>query len=208
MFGITVDDIKAYIGYTDSSRDLQLEMLLDAGFAVLKEITGRNLERAIYKDTFQFRESRHYVREFPIQEIEEILVGETPVPATDYLLFEQQGYLHFKNPRYFSYFSSYMTVQYVGGYEFLPADMKLALFNSVQAADNIQKQNTQFGGTVKRLSVYDVGVTDLAVPKDGIQGVMRSSMMESLAGYLERHRSLGGWVLMESEYVGPYLGSP
>jgi hypothetical protein len=215
MFGITAADLRAFLGYTDGSRDALIDMFLNAGFKTMQELLGRKLERAVYKDTFQFKSPRHFVREYPIQEIEFVKVGETEVPTTEYALFKEAGYIHFKTWYYQLTTtpmvvepSEYLTIQYVGGYEELPADMMLALYNAVQAADNFNKQSAQFGGPVKRLSVYDVGVTDLAVPRDGMLGAMRASLADGLKPYIEMHQSLGGWVVKESERISTYTGSP
>lgn len=210
MFNISIDDVKAYLGYTDNTRDLQVEAIMDAVFAAMKTMTGRNLERANYKDTFQLAGPRVYVNEYPIQEISSVVISNSAVAETSYTLFKASGLLHFTTELTQHYVcpGTYLIVEYVGGYETLPADMKLAFYNAVQAADNFQKQLAQFGGPVKRLAVYDVGVTDLAVPREGMQAAIQASLADGLGQYVERHRSLGGWLVRESEYVSPYVGSP
>ena len=216
VFNITLSDVKAYLGYaeSDTSRDVSLQLLLDAGYSALRSLLQRNLEYGLYTDTFQYRTWKMYLTESPIDQLIAVRQGVNLVDPSEYRVFKTSGMLVFSSwanfrgvPNWVTD-SEYVTVEYVGGYVDLPGDIKLALFNAVQAADNIQKQNTQYGGQVKRLSVYDVGVTDLAVPRDGSITTIESSLRSSLSTYLEQLGGLAGWMVHESEFAGPGSGSP
>lgn len=211
---INLDELKAFLGYApdDVSRDTTLRLLADAGMVAMSELMGRKFDYGIYKDTYQYRAQKHYVIEWPIRDVLEVQTNVSVVDPSEYLVFKEKGLLHFKNfnsghPRYHEWFgdAGLFTITYAGGYEDLPADLKLALFTAVQQIDSAQKLQLEHGGPVKRLSVYDVGVVDFAQNAGGTATTIRNSLELLLAPQLSAIASMGTWLLHESEFVG---GSP
>lgn len=216
MFGIELNDLKEYLGYditsspTDVSRDNQLTLLLNAAFEELKSLTNRNLEYGSYRDTYQYLPQRIYLREWPIESVTSIVQGARQFTTDDYGLFLKSGFIHIKNgPCNVHYLdpADYAVITYVGGYETLPENIKLALFNAIQAGDLVNKQSADSGGVVKRISVYDVGVTDFAVSKDSGTFTMRKSLADQLEGLTGWAPTMGTPFFHESEYLGT-VGSP
>lgn len=220
-FGITLEQVRAFLGYVpvgspgNHPRDPILAVLLAGAIATLKSLTGRNLQYGLYRDTFQGLDQRTYLHEPPVDVIISIFNGGQLVDGEQFKLFSAQGYLYFQNGWWLhgnGYWTEGLhglcTVEYIGGYKTLPADMVLAVLNGIQSADNYQKQISNYGGTVKRISVYDVGVTDLAVPKEGSVNVMEDTMSSQLSSYTSESAGLAAYRLSESEYLGVYQGSP
>lgn len=217
MLGFELHDVKTFLGYTDTTKDAQLELLIDAALSTAKSVLGRSLEYGVYRDIWQYHGEKHYLREYPVDVVLEVLDGTTIVDPTAYRLFGETGIVMFdggsnwgpSGSGWVRGTSNLFYITYVGGYQVFPGELKMALFNSVQAAENYRLQSHTYGGPLKRLSVYDVGVTDFAVTKDTtISAVMRSALEAALAPYLERAASLGTWLLHETEYVGVAPGSP
>lgn len=214
-FGITLADIKEFLGYDedDETYDAAILVYMDAGLAMLRELTGRQLTRAWYRDTLAAMPDRLYLREYPVGSIISVQLGGVDVATSDYQAFMNSGYIQFKN-FYFPRFSMqipgrFMTVDYVGGYETLPGNYLLALYSGIQAAVTQRNQISNYGGAVKRISVYDVGVTDFAVSKSGTSNaVLRETMTEQLGALLASAVSLGAPLLHESELIGDVPGSP
>jgi hypothetical protein len=210
MFEITLNDVKSFLGYTqtdtspaayDTSRDAILTVLLNGALELLKTLLGRNLERGTYRDTLEYQPQRLYLHEWPVVSITSIEIGDVAVDATSYITFLSRGYVFFKRAvERFSDETLFLKVVYVAGYETLPDDLFLAVMTAIQAADNANQQIGTQGGIVKRISVYDVGVTDYAVPKD-LNNVMHETMQTLLAPYIERAQSLGAPLLHESELI-------
>jgi hypothetical protein len=212
---IDIEELKSYLGYEpgDVSRDNTLQLLADAGLIAMRELLGRKLDYGVYKDTYQFRSERHYVIETPVHDILSVESESTIVDPSEYLLFRETGLLHFKNfntgfPNYRRWAgdAGLFTITYAGGYEELPPDLKLALFSAVQSIDNAQKLQVQYGGPVKRISVYDVGVTEFASGSSSTSSTTVRNLLETLlAPQLSAISAMGTWLLHESEFVG---GSP
>ena len=211
---IDLDELKAFLGYApdDVSRDATLQLLADAGMAAMQELMGRKFDYGVYRDTYQFRSQKHYVIEWPIHDVLEVQSNVSVIEPSEYLLFKDKGLLHFKNfntgypfHREWAGDSGVFTITYAGGYETLPADLKLALFTAVQQIDSAQKLQLEHGGPVKRLSVYDVGVVDFATNANSSVTTIRNSLEILLAPQIAALTAMGTWLLHESEFVG---GSP
>lgn len=214
MFNVTLQDLKAFLGYDTSgsptpvdARDPTLTMYLNAGFATLKRLTGRNLEYKLYRDTLAYQPQRVHLREWPVSYVYAVQRGGVDLDPSEYQVFMNQGYVYFKNQyRHFREFGdqTFLTIDYVAGYEELPADMLLAVFSAIQGVDVAQKSLATSGGIVKRVSVYDVGVTDYYIPKEGSTSSQLQSTMEPLLGSLVSITApeLGAPDLHEVEVLG------
>lgn len=213
---VDLDIVKSFLGYTDTSRDIQLNVMIEAGIGVLKSVTGRNLEYGLYKESWQVRADKHLLTEYPAEFIVEVADGSSIVDPSNYKLFRASGTVLFTGacgPRFlnggFTRLAGNMfSITYAGGYSELPAELLLALLTGIQAADNLQKQAGVYGGPLKRLSVYDVGVTDFAVSKGDVNSVMKDSISASLQSYMDRAGTLGAHLVHEVEYLGVAPGSP
>lgn len=222
-FGISLDTVRTYLGVeaigspNTTPRDLVYLALLNAALANLKRITGRNLVYGVYRDTFQQLETKLYLRE-NVEQLISVKASDQLVAEDQYRFFKSKGLLYFDNGWYanwrgYSRFgvrsSAFAEVTYVGGYTTLPPDMLMAVLSGVQAADNYLQQHNTYGGLVKRISVIDVGVTDIAVPTVVSTNVMQDTMSSQLIGYsIQDNPGFAGWKLAESEYLGTYGGSP
>lgn len=221
MFGINLDDVRGYLGYevpgspNSHPRDPIIQALINGGVATLQNLFGRNLERAIYRDTFEQLPAKFYLQESPVEQIlafsngvSDELSGSPSPNMGSYTLFKPTGLIMYPNNRWTGYSrwlrgqGGLVTVTYVGGYATLPPDMYLALLSGIQAADSFQKQIGLYGGTIKRLTVYDVGVTELAVPREGTTTILQDTIASQLAPYLSAQNALTGWLLHECERVG------
>lgn len=205
-FGIDLAAVKAFLGYDvlDTSRDPILTALLDASVKELRVITGRNLYYGAYRDTFTFFAQKTYLREWPVSLLFAVKTDNTEVPSLDFKMFGATGLLHFHQHRLGSRFfdsGQYCYVDYVGGYATLPADMYLAVMSAVQAADNAQKQSLNYGGAVKKLTVYDVGVTDFGAVSTSMS-IIKDIMNAQLGQYTAVGFSMGTPNLHESEFLG------
>jgi hypothetical protein len=210
MFEITLNDVKSFLGYEqtdtspaayDTSRDAILTVLLNGALAILKKLLGRNLERGTYRDTLEYQPQRLYLHEWPIVSITSIERGGVPIDPASYEAFLSKGYIFFKRTvDRFSDETLFLKVVYIAGYETLPDDLFLAVMTAIQAADNANKQVGTQGGIIKRISVYDVGVTDYAIPKE-LNSLMRETLESLLTPQIERAQSLGAPLLHESELI-------
>lgn len=207
--GLELADVKEYLGYAedDTSRDAQLQVILDAAFANVKSLLGRNLERGIYMDIFQAQAQKVYVRESPVEEFTTVAIGSSLIDPGEYMEFKPNGLLFFKNfTNYWRHIdlpeASLLQVTYVGGYTTLPADIRLAMLTAIQTVDTAQKQLSTSGGVVKRVSVYDVGVTDYMTPLAGTDTSLRNNLASGLGHYMSSDAMLAGWMLKESLYIG------
>lgn len=222
-FGIELDTVKAYLGYstgspTDTSRDALLEIYLNSAISLLQRLTGRSLERALYRDTFDFHPQHTYLREAPVASVVSVSRGSTVyTDLTDYQVFAETGRLQFKgytfqrSPRWNCYSgmgSDYLVVDYVGGYATLPANMLMALLAGVQAAEVYGKQFNTAGGIVKQLTVVDVGTTIYATKTNATTAAMQESMAQHLTDFVSDGGGLGDYLLHETERIGDAPGSP
>lgn len=206
-FNIALDDVKRFLGYTlsDTTRDFNLQLLIDAAAQALKRILNREMEAAYYRDTLGSMVQRVYVREFPIINVQEIRIGNSVIPESDYKVFKREGYIYFKNvqsnvPRILTAGSGgFLEIDYSGGVLELPADLKVAVFNAIQAGDSLNRQLGSSNGIVKKITVYDVGATEYATPSDAVAGSLQSALTETLVS--NYGGSLGGWFLHESEFI-------
>lgn len=211
MFGVTLDDLKQFLGYDVAgspspvdARDPALTLLLSSGFATLQKLTGRNLVYGRYRDTFNYYPDRAYLRESPAASIVSVQIAGAEVSASEYQAFLKSGLVNFTNRRCCTgNDTSLLTIEYIGGYQTLPDDMLLAVFASIQQVDTVQKQLVTSGGILKRVSVYDVGVTDYYIPPTGsTNSVMQSTMLPMLGlNAPNTAEELGGWRIHESELL-------
>jgi len=206
-FGIDVTAIKAFLGYdpTDTSRDAILLALLDASLKNLKDLTGRNLVYGAYRDTFSNFAQKTYLREWPVTLLHMVSTNLTEIATTEYRFFGASGLLHFHwhrpSSRYFTDNGAYCYVDYVGGYTVLPGDMYMAVMSAIQAADNAQRQSLTYGGAIKRLTVYDVGVTDFGATSTSVS-IIRDILTGQLSSMMSEY-AMGTPNLHETEYLGP-----
>lgn len=210
--GLDLDTVKAYLGYAadDHTRDVQIQIFIDAALAALRAFTGRRFEYGQYRDTLRNRPDKMYTREWPLVSVEEVKVGDTVIDPTEYLVFKEDGQIYSKLGDWGHYCSrlwlddpAFFTVLYTANSAALPGDIYLAVLNAIQGADTASKQLTTYGGLIKRVSVYDVGITDLAVPREGSVSAMRDVLEAQLSNYVDQVGAIGTWRLHESEFIGP-----
>lgn len=218
-FGLTLDTVKAFLGYdigspSNTSRDVILQLWLDSAVEIAKKLTGRNLEYGWYRDTFGYRREGMYLQEFPIASMISVTVGNSVLtPDTDYQVFLATGRIEFKHhwhcgrePRHMG--AHPLVIEYVGGYTVLPAIVQMAILAGIQAAEQAHVQATTYGGTVKQLTVVDVGTTAFLTRKDWTSAALSQTMNEQLTDFLSNIPVLGAHLLQESEYLGEAPGSP
>lgn len=207
-FGVTLATVKTYLGYDvdDDSRDAQLTILLDSAFDTLRLLTGRRLQRGVYRDTLEYWPSKVYLREFPIESVSEVKLGDTLLGVDQYRVFLDNGCVAFYSQWYAPTAlygpASYLTIEYVAGYTTLPGTYLMAIYNGIQAADLMLRQAAQYGGFAKRISVMDVGSIDILTPRDASSGVLKDAMAGQLGTTSFDAPSIGAPRLHESEYLG------
>jgi len=218
---LTVDlaTVKAYLGIAgspdDPSMDPILSLWIDSAVELIKDMTGRHLEKATYRDTFQQRrtESNHvYVQETPVTGLNLISVGGVVVPETEYKWFGS-GRIEFLNwhrhiSTWWVHHNQHLVVEYVGGIDVLPATMQAAVYAAIQAAWQAHKQMLTFGGQIKQVSVIDVGQTQFATRTDFSAAAMKNTLDDYLEDYIADNPIFGGHFLQECERIGDAPGSP
>lgn len=208
-FGITLEQVKTYLGYplSDVTIDFRLIMTFNAAIAAMAKTLGRNLVYGSYRDTFNPMFKKVYLTETPVAKIYQVVNKIHVTPDTQYKLFSKTGLLEFTHewPYVFAFDGHCCEthVDYVGGYELLPSDLQLALFTALQAADVYQKQIATTGSVIKRLTVYDVGVTEYA-----LNATTASVLSDTFASVLASYLPDGGYAMgtpgvHESELMGP-----
>lgn len=219
-FGISLDTVKGFLGYstgspTDTSRDVILQLWLDSAVGYLKLSTGRNLEKALYRDTFSYLPPHLYLQEFPVSGIQAVNIGNSAlILDTDYQAFFSSGRVEFNNCRPYTighaWSSSFqrLSFDYVGGYDTLPPVMVMAVMVGIQAAERAQIQTATYGGVVKQITVVDVGSTAFSVRQNYSSAAMQQAMNEHLVDYIANTPGLGTPLLHECERIGDAPGSP
>jgi hypothetical protein len=207
MFSIELSTVKEMLGYDedDETRDTVLTMLINGALQALKKLTGRNLEYGQYRDTFGYRTDRHYLMESPIVSVESVKLGTADVASSEYTVFNNSGRIEFRNCRgglHTLDMSSYLTIEYTAGYQTLPADLLMAVFAAIQAADNHSKQQSSYGGQVRRITVADVGSTEFAVQSgSAATAVLKDTLLAQLGDLVDVAPALGAGLLHESELI-------
>lgn len=211
-FGLTLEDVKAFLGYAtlDTKRDAVLTALLYATLGALRIYTGRRLDYGTYRDTLHTFPQKIYLRETPVTRLHSVRDDIHELAHTDFKLFPETGLIDFKWQRPFyggsrygwADLNGYAVIEYVAGHPTLPGDMLLAVMAAIQAADTAQKHSLLYGGPLKRLTVYDVGVQEFANPSS------IAVINDTLAAQLASYQADGGYAigtpnLHESEYLGP-----
>lgn len=203
------------IADSDTSEDVLLQIYVSAAIKELKSITGRYLERAIYLDTIYTRVTEGlFLRETPVDPTVEITLENPPTGGFStslgpYDLIPDTGYVRlnlrpFNRLSFLFSFGQPMAFVYVGGYTDLPDILSLSVMYGVQSARSSAKQSNDYGGLVKRLSVYDVGVVDLAVSAGGGTNALRDAIRSQLDGTEFDSASISG-VQQHTRYLGPVV---
>ena len=223
--GISLDTIKAFLGYpggspSDTSRDVLLQLWLDASIDAIKTYTGRSLELAVYRDTFGYLPEHTYLREYPIIETLEVSIGGSVLnPDTDYKVFADSGRLQFPHRhrffdnRGFGIGGSHnrLVIDYYGGYTVLPPVMQMAVLVGIQAADAANRQMAVQGGMVKQMTVIDVGAVTYLTRANYTSAALQQAINEHLAEYLGATGAIyaiGAPALNETERLADMPGSP
>lgn len=220
-FGIDLETVRAFLGLpngspTDAATDLRLQLWLDGAIAIMQSLTGRNLERAIYRDTFGYRPSVAYINERPVETLLSVTQGGTEFTETvDFLFFPTSGRMQFKNVGFWrgSYWGAGydpLIVEYIGGYTTLPANLVMAALVGVQAAYRTHSNMLIAGGILKSVTVVDVGTTTFDNRLNQTSAAMQQAIDEHLAALFASPTSyvLGAPLLHETERIGDAPESP
>jgi hypothetical protein len=238
----TLDDLLAAlrveIGLApdDTTQDAWLSARAGAVLAAMRNYTRRWLWPASqFRDAFQNMAARGYppmpppnyysysqadvvvLAEIPVQEILSVMDGATPQDASEYewlttgRLFKNDG----TNIAPVVVQSQQLLVDYVAGYQDLPADLYEVIAGTVKkawaATDAGAASEALGGGNISKLTVFDVGSVELASPggfyeadvKDaGAGGPILGPWAAQLDYYRDYGRGIGLPARRDSTYVG------
>ena len=97
---LELDDLKSYLGISDTSQDTILQNCLNASWAMMERITGRELSQATYTETKYWKPfKRRYTiitDNAPIIEVTSVKLDDTTVEDDYYLIDEEAGIIRFK----------------------------------------------------------------------------------------------------------------
>lgn len=217
--GLSLDIIKQYLRLpngspSDTSRDLVLQLWLDGAIGMARLLTGRNLERAVYRDTFGYCAPEMYLQEWPIGEVLSVTRGGVELDPAEYQIFSASGRVQFKHRRYAytrsGWYDDYnrLIIDYVGGYDTLPSFIQMAILSGIEAVNLTNMQLSTHGGIVKQQTVVDVGTISFATTTTN--ATLQNAMANALADYLVDLGSLGlgAPALHECERIADAPGSP
>lgn len=221
-FGIELDTVRAYLGLENGSPsnvqlDLLLQIWLESAITTVQDISGRSLERAIYRDTFGYRPQVAYLNELPVEALISVSQSETVfTQSTDFLFFPKSGRMQFLNRAfwrggpYWGCGYESLVVDYIGGYTTLPASLVMAVLVGIQAAYRSHLNMLTAGGLVKSITVVDVGTTTFDNRLNTSSAVMQQAIDEHLSGFFDGPTAfvLGAPLLHETERIGDAPESP
>lgn len=193
---VNLTTLKAYLGIKPevTTSDVYLQMQLDAGVLLMKQLLNRNLEHGIYLEQVYKVGDVINLTEFPVQSINSFNDLGVNIETTEYRLNKSKGRITFTNAgrsyrRYCFDRIPNVSVEYEAGYGVLPADLFAALYASIQSTFQLRETNDEYGGPVKRLNIYDVGAVDF-VTSTGT-GATEQLFRNNFAPFISQSTSFG-----------------
>ena len=135
---VTLDEYKTYVGIRSVEQDDRINAIIPMVSSLIRTYCGRSFTTESIEE-YKDAESYISLNEFPILEIENFEVSTdngatyTPLVAyTDYIFDKVNDAISF--PSYSSYTNYFNAIRitYTAGYEAIPADLKLAVLDTIQ----------------------------------------------------------------------------
>lgn len=190
---LTIDELKAAFGITDSSQDTQLQMLIDQYSDVVATMCNRVFAKEKVIETWRgdpapYDNARVFLTHYPVADadIESVAAPDgTPIDPASYEIENRSGKLSLRNGAAAASF----VITYTGGYELpdeAPPALKAATQLLVQAARSQLVRGTsnlrsvQHGQT--QVSYFDPnaagrdGSTPVSIAGDTVQNLLTSYM--------------------------------
>jgi len=156
---------KARLGLTDATKDLQVQLALDACLAIAESYCDRHFlwthETAKFYDIYA---RRLQLSRYPLTSVVSVLDNSgNAISSTHYKVHHAYGYIQFKH-----YITDWEAqVEYEGGYKVLPADLLIALwgiFDIVWPSINGSSGGaaTVAPGSISSISIPDVGTVSFS----------------------------------------------
>ena len=123
---------KAWLGITGSDQDAQVQAAMDAVLTMAERYCNRKFLKAQEIETFCDNMSSIALSRVPVASINSIVLGESDLPASGYVVQNSTGIIRCCcDQRCRCWCGCRITVDYVGGFDPLPADLETALYGSL-----------------------------------------------------------------------------
>ena len=181
----SLEDVKAYLGITDSTHDVILTQIMTWTEALFLDYLGRNLLLAEYTQEFYMLQSKTLqLDNYPVTEIVTLTLDDTVTELDDFYLKEASGQLYGQLQDY-----TIISVVYTGGYQDLPPVIEDCFYGVVE--DRYNDYIGESDSDVKDVTLFDFGKVsfDTTTSDGGISysGVDSSgNIPEPLIDYLGR----------------------
>lgn len=137
---ITVAEAKTWLGITDQSEDEQILALIEAASAAVSAVGNRDFDKQTVTEYYYGMASSYlFLRRTPVISVDSVEINGTAVEFTSDSLTVKRTNGTFQT-------SDYVKVTYTGGFEPIPADVKLATKMTVQAMRNAAAMDPNLTG--------------------------------------------------------------
>jgi len=122
----SLQEVKTYLEISDTSQDEKINLLLQAADEYVKKACGRQFEYGTYTEKLRFYDGIGYLNETPIEAINSVKDLNGNSYTVSYIVADS-GVVVLEAD-----LDSIATVEYVGGYQTIPNDLKLAVIRIVE----------------------------------------------------------------------------
>jgi hypothetical protein len=159
---VTLAEMKAYLGITDSSQDAFLTEQLTFINEAVESYCARKFDLATYTQKFHYDDYRKSIKSlelyhYPLVSVTEIKEDDVVQDLADYRVHNPTGKIT-ANTGFFSSCQSIVEVTYQAGYSTIPATIKNVVYSVVEERYNRKQAgiSLNFGADVQRIALSGV----------------------------------------------------
>lgn len=164
---VTIDEYKEYAKIKSNTEDSRITMLIATLSELIQTYCNRTFTVEEHVDYFDARTNMVALSNFPVDEITSLSISEDGgveyeplIENEDFVVDKQVGYVYSRHGK--NFLNRYSTparslrVEYLAGYEEIPKDLKLAIFDMVTyyRLDQQTPSKSLMGGTVQNAEPY------------------------------------------------------